>query len=84
MATTVHTKLVKYGAELESQVIERTFFSIDPASRVGTLEMYFKNGDEYKYFEVPEMVFLGLLHASSHGQYFIKHIKENYNYTKVN
>jgi len=83
MSTTTHTKLVKYGAELESQVIERCAFQIEPTKRTGTLEMFFKNGNEYTFFNVPEAIFLGLLHAESHGQYFIKHIKENYEFTKL-
>lgn len=82
MSTTKHTKLVKYGATLESQVIERTPFQVEPTKRLGTLEMFFKNGNEYKFFEVPEAIFLGLLHAESHGQYFIMHIKENYEFVK--
>jgi hypothetical protein len=78
MSTTTHTKFVTYGAELESQVILNTSFSIDPTKRTGTLTITFKNGTKYEYLEVPEMVFLGLLHAKSHGQYFIDHIKTNY------
>lgn len=83
MSTTTKTKLVKYGGDLESQVIDRTMFSIEPTKRTGTLEMFFVNGTEYTFTEVPEAIFLGLLHAESHGQYFIKHIKENYEFTKV-
>ncbi len=82
MSTTTHTKLVKYGAELESQVIESTSFSIDPTKRTGELSMSFRNGVNYVFQDVPEMVFLGLLHAKSHGQYFITHIKDNYEFVK--
>ncbi len=81
---TIHTKLVEYGAKLESAVISRTDFVIEPTKRTGTLNIFFKNGDEYIYEDVPEMLFLGLLHAESHGQYFTKHIKDNYEFAKIN
>lgn len=80
---TIH-KLVKYGATLESAVISGADFVIDPTKRTGTINVFFKNGDDYIYEDVPEMIFLGLLHAESHGQYFIKHIKDNYEFAKIN
>ena len=82
MSTTTHTKLVKYGARLESQVINKARFAIEPSKRTGKLEVLFNNKKEYKFDDVPEAIFLGLLHAESHGQYFIKHIKDSYEYAQ--
>ena len=83
MATTTHTKLVKYGATLESQVIHKARFAVEPQKRTGTLEVLFKNENEYTFVDVPEAIFLGLLHAESHGQYFTKHIKNNYEFKTI-
>ena len=77
------TKLIKYGGELESQVLDRVMFQTESPKRTGALEIFFKNGSNYTFFDVPEAIFLGLLHAESHGQYFIKHIKENYKVIKA-
>lgn len=49
-----------------------------------TLEIKFNNGGIYQYFNVPSSVHLGLMNASSHGQYFDRNIKKaGYRYTKV-
>ncbi len=54
----------------------------DEASRV--LEVEFHHGGVYQYFDVPKSEYLGLMSASSHGQYFDAHIKKGgYRYTKV-
>lgn len=49
----------------------------------GTLEIQFKNGRYYRYFNVPESVYLGLLTAPSKGRYFHRHIKTAYPYTPL-
>ncbi|EGF11154.1 hypothetical protein HMPREF9123_1113 [Neisseria bacilliformis ATCC BAA-1200] len=48
------------------------------AWQAGTLEIQFKNGRRYRYFDVPEAVFVQLLQAPSKGRYFHRHIKNNY------
>lgn len=47
-------------------------------SYLGTLSITFKSGRTYKYAEVPEEVYRGLLEASSAGRYFNSVIKDTY------
>ncbi|MFA7061265.1 MAG: KTSC domain-containing protein [Pedobacter sp.] len=48
-----------------------------------TLQVEFKNGGMYQYFDVPEDVFIGLRDASSVGGYLVARIKGTYRYSKV-
>lgn len=51
------------------------------ANRV--LEIEFKHGGVYQYFDVPENVFLDLIKADSKGTYHNKYIRGHYQYTKI-
>jgi len=44
----------------------------------GTLEVEFKSGSDYQYFDVPEHVYRSFLVAPSKGTYFAEHIKGQY------
>ncbi|WP_203293598.1 KTSC domain-containing protein [Luteirhabdus pelagi] len=48
-----------------------------------TLEIEFKGGTVYQYYDVPENEYENLMSASSQGVYFSTNIKENYNYQKL-
>ena len=48
-----------------------------------TLEVEFKNGSVYQYFDVPDHTFQGLMRASSKGTFFNAHIKYSYRYAKL-
>jgi len=48
-----------------------------------TLEIEFKNGSVYQYFDVPEAVYQEFMHASSKGNFLHTNIKNNYRYVKV-
>lgn len=48
-----------------------------------TLQVEFKNGGMYQYFDVPEEVFIGLRDADSVGGYLASRIKGTYRYSKV-
>jgi hypothetical protein len=48
-----------------------------------TLQVTFNNGSSYQYFDVPEQLFEGLLHADSVGEYLAAQIKGSYRYSKV-
>ena len=48
-----------------------------------TLEVEFKNGSVYHYFDVPENMYQELMRASSVGKFMHANIKNNYRYTKV-
>lgn len=49
----------------------------------GTLEVVFRSGGVYRYREVPENVYHGLMGAPSHGTFFQEKIKKQYSYVKV-
>ena len=64
--------------------MDRTFVSSSNLASVGyeavslTLEIEFKNGSIYQYFDVPESEYYGLMQADSHGKYFNAYIRYNY------
>lgn len=49
----------------------------------GTLYIRFNSGDLYRYANVPESVYRGLMGAASHGRYFHAHIKGVYPYARI-
>ena len=54
----------------------------DPLS--GTLEVEFRSGSVYLYFQVPRYVFDGLMSANSKGSYFDEVIRNAFQYQRVN
>lgn len=48
-----------------------------------SLEVEFKDGSVYQYFDVPELVFQELMRASSVGQFMHENIRNNYRYSKT-
>lgn len=48
-----------------------------------TLEIEFKSGTIYQYFDVPQAVYQELLNASSMGQYFSSNIRSAYRFARV-
>ena len=48
-----------------------------------TLEIEFKNGGIYQYFDVPQRIYNEIMSASSHGEYLAQNIKGHYRYSKV-
>ncbi|MFH1800465.1 MAG: KTSC domain-containing protein [Candidatus Omnitrophota bacterium] len=48
------------------------------------LEVVFRAGGVYRFQEVPESVYHGLMAAPSHGIFFQKYIKTQYPFVKVN
>lgn len=48
-----------------------------------TLEVGFRNGSVYQYFDVPETVYQEFMCASSKGKFLHANIKNNYRYVKV-
>lgn len=47
------------------------------------LEIEFIKGGVYRYFDVPEQVYLGLMSAASKGTYFLEHIRGHYRYERI-
>lgn len=48
------------------------------------LEIEFKNGSIYHYFEVPLYEYSGIMEAKSHGKYLAEYIKDIYRYELLN
>jgi hypothetical protein len=69
--------------------MERTSVSSSNIEAIGyeqgstTLEVEFKNGSVYQYFDVPESVYDELSTASSVGGYLAAHVKGVYRYSRV-
>ncbi len=53
----------------------------DPESH--TLEIEFHSGGVYQYIAVPQSIYDELMHASSHGSYFHRYVKDQYRWTKI-
>ena len=53
----------------------------DPLS--STLEIRFRTGGTYQYFNVPRQIFEGLMNASSKGSYFHARIRRRYRTRRV-
>ena len=48
-----------------------------------TLEICFKSGRTYQYFDVPERICDGLINAESPGGYLNREVKGKYRYARV-
>ena len=46
--------------------------------RKGTLEIEFPDGDVYRYFDVPPLLFLQFVHAESMGAFFNERIRDRF------
>jgi hypothetical protein len=47
------------------------------------LQLEFRSGSLYRYFDVPEEVYEGLLRASSKGRYFNEQIRDRFQHDRV-
>ena len=52
-------------------------------SESNMLEIEFRSGGVYQYFGVPEPIYNELMHASSHGSYFHRYVKDRYRWAKI-
>ncbi len=66
-----------------TNVDSRNVESVGYDENSSTLQVEFKNGGMYQYFDVPEDVFIGLRDADSVGRYLNANIKGTYRYSKV-
>ena len=48
-----------------------------------TLEIEFRNGARYRYFNVPRETYKQMLAAESKGRYFHRSIRETYDYERI-
>ncbi len=69
--------------------MDRSFVSSSNLNSIGydeqslTLEVEFKDGALYQYFDVPASVHQELMGASSVGQYFSQSIRNTYRYARL-
>jgi hypothetical protein len=62
--------------EFDSSAIARAFYSEASA----TLDLWYKGGDRYRYFDVPLAIYEALVSAPSAGEYVNLEIKPLYRY----
>ena len=48
------------------------------------LEVIFRTGEKYRYKNVPQFVYEGLMNAESQGQYMRKYILNRYEHERLN
>lgn len=70
----MHTRVQVESSNLESIGYNR---------KTKILEVEFKNGGLYNYFEVPIEVYVDLMTAGSHGKFFCAHIRNEFDYENV-
>jgi hypothetical protein len=63
-----------HAHEFTSSAITRALYSEASA----TLDIWYKGGDRYRYFEVPLVAYEALLAAPSAGEYVNREIKPHY------
>lgn len=64
-------------------VTSSNLLSIGYDAETNTLEVEFKGGTIYQYFDVPEDEYESLMNAPSHGVYFSANIRDNYDFDKL-
>ncbi len=70
------------GIKMQRQQVESSNLeSIGHEEQV--LEIEFKDGSVYQYFDVPKDEHTNLMNAESHGKYFSANIKNKYRYKKL-
>lgn len=66
------------------QVMSSDLASVGYDKETQVLEIEFRNGSIYQYFNIPESIYSGLMSASSHGRYFVAYIKKgNFSYKQI-
>lgn len=66
----------RHVAELDSSAIGRAAYD----DALQTLDLWYRGGDRYTYFDVPMAVYRSLLSASSAGEFVNREIKPRYRY----
>ncbi|MFQ5911262.1 MAG: KTSC domain-containing protein [Thermoplasmata archaeon] len=68
---------------IRKPVESSNLISVGYDSKSATLEIEFRSGDVYRYFDVAESLYVKLMEAPSHGKFFHAHIRDKYRYAKV-
>jgi len=64
-------------------IISKVLKSVGYDEATGTLEVEFKNGGLYEYFDVPAEEYSALMLAPSKGTYFGDNIRDAYRFKRV-
>lgn len=64
-------------------VSSSNLYSVGYDSRAGVLEIEFRSGGLYQYFNVPFHIYEALMRANSHGEYFSAYIKNRYRWRRI-
>jgi len=64
-------------------IISKVLKSVGYDEATGTLEIEFKNGGLYEYFDVPAEEYSALMLAPSKGTYFGDNIRDAYRFKRV-
>ena len=68
---------------IREYVISSNIGSVGYDYNTRTLEIEFRGGGIYQYFDVNLVEYVGLMNAPSHGKYFHSHIKYEYRYERI-
>ena len=74
---------LSYVLELRSPVASSAIESVGYDAEENVLEIEFRHGGVYEYFDVPEDVYQDLLTAGSRGRYFHENVRGNYEYRRL-
>jgi len=66
-----------------SSISSSNLVSVGYDDNTQTLEVEFKGGSVYQYFDVPRSVFDELISSASAGSYFASNIKNSYRYSRL-
>lgn len=68
---------------IRNPVSSTSIQSIGYEPETSTLEIEFQSGEVYDYFDVPLQIYADFMKSDSHGQFFLRNIRDQYAYRKV-
>ena len=74
---------LEYVARTRTPVASSSLASVGYEPEEAVLEIAFRSGGVYRYFDVPDEVYRDLLSARSHGSYFHENVRGRYEYRRV-
>jgi hypothetical protein len=72
-----------HGQEFVAIPVESSLLSSVAYSKDATLELHFRHGAIYRYFDVPPALFQALLDAESKGAFFNHNIRDQFQYQRL-
>jgi len=68
---------------VRQEVSSTSIHAIGYDSQTKALEVEFKSGRVYRYFDVPPDIYEALMHSDSHGQYFNTNIRDTFKFDRI-